>query len=62
MSIASKVRLFNAAYKIAWDKALEKGLKPAELAGRINDSLRVQMKNGPEDPAALADEVVKRLS
>jgi hypothetical protein len=45
-SISGKIQLFNAAYKIAWDLAIEHKAAAYGLAAKLNDAVRAQMKDG----------------
>jgi hypothetical protein len=59
--IANKVVLFNAAYKIALVSAIERKLPEPNLARRLSDAVRAQMKVS-EDPAVIAEAAVTSLS
>jgi hypothetical protein len=53
-TISDKIQVFNTAYKIAWDLAVEHKINAPDLARKINDAVRIQMKLS-DDPAAVAE-------
>jgi hypothetical protein len=59
-SITTKIAVFNAAYKIALDYAIERKLPEPDLARKLSDAVRVQMKFS-QDPAVIAEAAVTSL-
>ena len=59
-NISGKIQLFNAAYKIAWDLAIEHKAAAYGLAAKLNDAVRAQMKEG-DDPAIIGEAAFKSL-
>jgi hypothetical protein len=59
-NISGKIQLFNAAYKIAWDLAIEHKAAAYGLAAKLNDAVRAQMKGG-DDPAIIGEAAFKSL-
>jgi hypothetical protein len=57
-----KIQLFNAAYKIAWDLAIEHKAAAYGLAAKLNDAVRAQMKDGNTDPAVIGEAAFKSLT
>lgn len=51
-TISDKIQIFSAAYKIAWDLAVEHKIIAPDLAGKINDAVRLNMKFS-DDPAEI---------
>ena len=59
-NISGKIQLFNTAYKIAWDLAIEHKAAAYGLAAKLNDAVRAQMKDG-DDPAIIGEAAFKSL-
>jgi hypothetical protein len=60
-SISARIILFNTAYKLALVSAVELKLPEPDLARRLSDAVRTQMKFS-QDPAVIAEAAVKSLS
>jgi hypothetical protein len=59
-TIVGKIQLFNAAYKIAWDLAVEHKVTASDLARKLSDAVRVQMKDS-DNPSVIAEAAFKSL-
>ncbi|MDP1602448.1 MAG: hypothetical protein Q8M03_04200 [Legionella sp.] len=59
--IATKVQLFNAAYKLAWDQLIASSQQYPQMASRLRDNIVVLMKAGNDDPAEIAAEAVRSM-
>lgn len=61
MTIAGKIQIFNAAYKIVWDLAIQRQMNPSGLGRKINDAVRLQMKVS-DGPLMIAQAAFESLS
>ena len=62
--IANKVRLFNEAYKLAWDQLMqdaELSGKPPGLAVRLRDNIQMVIKGGNTDARIIAVEAIAKM-
>ena len=58
--IAQKVELFNSAYQLAWKYISEdQKRKQPDIAWRLHDSIRRQLKEGATEPLFIASEALK---
>ena len=58
--IAQKVELFNSAYQLAWKHISEdQKRKQPNIARRLHDSIRRQLKEGATEPLFIASEALK---
>ncbi len=63
-SIADKVKLFNEAYKVAWDQMMadpELLARPTELAVRLRDNIQALMKTDMQSAEFIAAEAIARM-
>ena len=63
-SIESKVKLFNEAYKLAWDQMMadpELTAKPSGLALRLRDNIQALIKTDMQSAEFIAVEAVARI-
>jgi hypothetical protein len=60
MAIAREIELYNSAYNLAWKHVseLEKREKP-NIASRLHDSIRRQIRNGATEPLFIASEALR---
>ena len=60
MTVAREIELYNAAYSLAWKHVseLQKREKP-NLASRLHDSIRSQIKQGANEPLFIASEALR---
>jgi hypothetical protein len=62
--IANKVRVFNEAYKLAWDQLMqdaELSAKPSGLAVRLRDNIQMMIKGGSTEPRIIAVEAIAKM-
>lgn len=62
--IANKVKLFNEAYKLAWDQMMSDPqllANPSGLATRLRDNIQVLMKTDMQSAEFIAAEAVARM-
>ena len=57
--IARNIKLFNSAYSLAWRHISELQKASADIAGRLHDSIRRQLKEGATEPVFVASEALK---
>ena len=60
MAIAREIELYNLAYRLAWKHISEsqKSVYP-NIAWRLHDAVRRQLKEGAHDPVFIAAEVLR---
>jgi hypothetical protein len=60
--IAQKIETFNLAFKLTWKHISEdqKRTQP-EIARRLDDSIRRQLKEGATEPLFIASEAIKDI-
>jgi hypothetical protein len=60
MTVAREIALYNSAYRLAWKHVseLQKRDKP-NLASRLHDSIRNQIKRGATEPLFIASEALR---
>jgi hypothetical protein len=60
MAIARDIELYNSAYSLAWKHVseLRKREKP-NIASRLHDSIRRQIKEGATEPLFIASEALR---
>jgi hypothetical protein len=60
MTVAREIELYNSAYRLAWKhiSELQKREKP-NLASRLHDSIRSQIKQGATEPLFIASEALR---
>jgi hypothetical protein len=60
MTIAREIELYNSAYRLAWKHVtgLQKREK-ANIASRLHDSIRLQIKKGATEPLFIASEALR---
>jgi hypothetical protein len=60
--IAQNIELYNSAYRLAWKhiSELQKRVN-ANIALRLHDSIRRQLKEGAIEPLFIASEALKAL-
>jgi hypothetical protein len=60
--IAQNIELYNSAYRLAWKhiSELQKCVNP-NIALRLHDSIRRQLKEGATEPLFIASEALKTL-
>jgi hypothetical protein len=60
MSIARDIELYNSAYRLAWNHVseLQQREKP-NIAWRLHDSIRREIKNGATEPLFIASEALR---
>jgi hypothetical protein len=60
MTVAREIELYNSAYRLAWKhiSELQKREKP-NIASRLHDSIRSQIKQGATEPLFIASEVLR---
>jgi hypothetical protein len=60
MTIAREIELYNSAYSLAWKHVseLQKREKP-NIASRLHDSIRLQIKKGATEPLFIASEALR---
>jgi hypothetical protein len=60
MTIAREIELYNSAYSLAWKHVseLRKREKP-NIASRLHDSIRSQIKMGATEPLFIASEALR---
>jgi hypothetical protein len=58
--IARNIDLYNSAYRLAWKHVseLQKREKP-NIASRLHDSIRLQIKKGATEPLFIASEALR---
>ena len=58
--IAQQIELYNLAYKLAWKHISEdQKRKQPDIARRLHDSIRRQLKEGATEPLFIASEALK---
>jgi hypothetical protein len=60
MTVAQEIEVYNSAYRLAWKHVseLQKREKP-NIASRLHDSIRSQIKQGATEPLFIASEVLR---
>ena len=60
MTVAREIELYNSAYRLAWKHVteLQKRDKP-NLASRVHDSIRSQIRQGATEPLFIASEALR---
>ena len=59
--IARNIELYNLAYSLAWKHISEHQKRDPNMARRLHDSIRRQLKDGATDPLFIASEALKAL-
>ena len=59
--IARNIELYNSAYSLAWKHISEHQKRDPNMARRLHDSIRRQLKDGATDPLFIASEALKAL-
>jgi hypothetical protein len=61
--IATKVQIFNEAYKLAWDQMMADPdlMNSPGLAVRLRDNIQILMKTGMESAELIAAEAIARM-
>jgi hypothetical protein len=60
--IAQNVELFNSAFNLAWKHISEhQKREQPNIARRLNDSIRRQLKEGATEPIFIASEALKDI-
>ena len=62
MGLAQNIEVYNSAYRLAWKHVseLQKREKP-NIASRLHESIRLQIKKGATEPLFIASEALKAL-
>jgi hypothetical protein len=60
MGLAQNIEVYNSAYRLAWKHVseLQKREKP-NIASRLHDSIRLQIKKGATEPLFIASEALR---
>ena len=60
MGLAQDIELYHSAYRLAWKQVseLQKREKP-NIASRLHDSIRLQIKKGATEPLFIASEALR---
>jgi hypothetical protein len=62
--IANKIKLFNEAYKLAWDQLMQDSQllsQPSGLAIRLRDNIQILIKQGGESAQFIAVEAIAKM-
>jgi hypothetical protein len=60
--IAQKIETFNLAFQLAWKHISEDQKRTqSNIARRLDDSIRRQLKEGATEPVFIADEALKDI-
>ena len=59
--IARNIELYNLAYSLAWKHISEHQKRDPNMARRLHDSIRRQLKDGATAPLFIASEALKAL-
>jgi hypothetical protein len=60
--IAQKIESFNLAYQLAWKHISEdQKRKQPDIARRLHDSIKRQLKEGATEPVFIASEALKDI-
>lgn len=62
MAIVGQIKIFNEAFKIAWDLTVENNKLAPGIGPKLSDEIRRLMKNGATDPAAIAEQAFRSIS
>ena len=60
--IARDVELYNSAFRLAWRIIAERQRERSDVARRLHDSIRRQIKEGATADVVIASEALKELA
>jgi hypothetical protein len=59
--IVGQIRLFNSAFKVAWDLAAEDGKLSLGIGPKLSDAISRIMKDGGSDPAVIGVQAYREV-